>query len=69
MKQGTQWGRSVWLSTAPATDFGAFTKPELIFHADEQDQINGRGRVCKSSAQYFTSHLPTHTTEKHPWCR
>ncbi len=47
VKQGTEWGRSVWLSTAPAKQFGAFTKPELIFHADEQDQINRRERVKK----------------------
>lgn len=45
VKQGTEWGRSVWLSTAPANQFGAFTQPELIFHADEQDQINRRERV------------------------
>ena len=47
VKQGTEWGRSVWVSLAPADDFGAFTEPELIFHADEQDKINRRERVAK----------------------
>ena len=42
VKQGTEWGRSVWVSLAPADAFGAFTEPELIFHADEQDKINRR---------------------------
>ena len=47
VKQGTEWGRSVWVSLAPADAFGAFTEPELIFHADEQDKINRRERVAK----------------------
>jgi hypothetical protein len=56
VKQGTEWGRSVWVSTAPATDFGAFTEPELIFHADEQDKINRRERVKKilESPEYLS---------------
>lgn len=43
VKQGTEWGRSVWLSTSP--DFGDFSEPELIFHSDEIDWQNCRDRV------------------------
>ena len=39
--------RSVFLSTSPADNFGAFTDPELIFCADEIDRENGRRRVSK----------------------
>ena len=41
---------------ANATDFGAFTEPELIFHADEQDKINRRERVKKilESPEYLS---------------
>jgi len=45
VKQGTEWGRSVWLSES--TDFCHFTEPELIFHADEIDCENCRQRVRK----------------------
>jgi hypothetical protein len=43
VKQGTEWGRSVFLSTT--SDFKHFTQPELIFHADEIDWENCRQRV------------------------
>ena len=43
VKQPTEWGRSVWLSTS--RDFAEFTEPELIFHADETDWENCRQRV------------------------
>ncbi len=43
VKQPTEWGRSVWLSTS--TDFNEFTEPKLIFHTDEQDRENRRRRV------------------------
>jgi len=43
VKQGTEWGRSVFLSTS--TDFTHFTEPQLIFHADAIDQENRRRRV------------------------
>ena len=45
VKQGTEWGRSVWLSTSK--DFDHFTGPKLIFHADETDWENCRQRVRK----------------------
>eukprot|EP01051_Picozoa_sp_SAG22_P024788 SAG22_NODE_7035_length_783_cov_1.068713_2_plen_141_part_00 len=47
VKHGTEWGRSVFLSTAPAGGFGSFTVPERIFTADAVDQQNGRQRVNK----------------------
>ncbi|MBT3344971.1 MAG: hypothetical protein HN712_11805 [Gemmatimonadetes bacterium] len=43
VKLGTDWGRSVWLSTSE--DFRSFTEPELIFHSDEVDWENCRQRV------------------------
>ena len=43
VKLGTEWGRSVWLSTS--SDFRNFTEPELIFHTDEMDRENRRRRV------------------------
>lgn len=43
VKHGTEWGRSVFLSTS--SDFTNFSKPELIFHADEIDWQNCRQRV------------------------
>ena len=43
VKQGTEWGRSVFLSTS--TDFQEFTEPKLIFHTDEIDRENRRKRV------------------------
>ena len=43
VKHGTQWGRSVFLSTSK--NFGHFSEPELIFHADEIDWENSRERV------------------------
>ena len=45
VKQQTEWGRSVWLSTSK--DFTTFTDPELIFHSDEIDRENRRQRVRK----------------------
>ena len=43
VKHGTKWGRSVWLSTSK--DFGHFSEPELILHADDVDWENCRRRV------------------------
>ena len=43
VKQGTAWGRSVFLSTSK--DFASFTEPELILHSDETDWENYRQRV------------------------
>ena len=43
VKQGTAWGRSVFLSTSK--DFSSFTEPELILHSDETDWENYRQRV------------------------
>ena len=43
VKLGTEWGRSVWLSTS--ADFETFSEPKLIFHADEIDRENCRQRV------------------------
>ena len=43
VKQPTEWGRSVWLSTSK--DFHTFSDPTLIFHADETDWENCRRRV------------------------
>lgn len=43
VKQGTKWGRSVFLSTS--SDFQKFTEPKLIFHTDEIDRENRRRRV------------------------
>ena len=43
VKQGTRWGRSVWLSTCK--EFGQFSKPELILTTDEIDWENRRQRV------------------------
>ena len=43
VKQPTEWGRSVWLSTSQ--DFDHFSEPELILHADETDWENCRQRV------------------------
>ncbi|MEE2656927.1 MAG: hypothetical protein VX733_00365 [Candidatus Latescibacterota bacterium] len=43
VKHPTEWGRSVWLSTS--VEFGDFSEPELIFHADETDWENCRRRV------------------------
>ena len=43
VKQGSEWGRSVWLSTSH--DFQEFTEPKLIFETDEIDRENCRQRV------------------------
>ena len=43
VKQNTEWGRSVWLSTSQ--DFVHFTGPKLILHTDEIDRENRRRRV------------------------
>ncbi len=45
VKHGTEWGRSVFLSTSK--DFEQFTDPQLIFHSDEIDRENCRRRVRK----------------------
>ena len=46
IKQPTEWGRSVWLSTSK--DFATFTEPVLVFHTDEIDRENRRERVRKA---------------------
>ena len=46
VKQRTEWGRSVWLSTSE--DFIDWTEPVLVLHTDDIDQINGRERVRKA---------------------
>ena len=43
VKHGTEWGRSVFLSTSK--DFEHFSEPQLIFHSDEIDHENCRKRV------------------------
>ena len=43
VKQGTKWGRSVFLSTS--ADFEHFSEPKLILHSDEVDWENCRQRV------------------------
>ena len=43
VKIGTEWGRSVWLSTSP--DFLMWTDPKLILHSDEIDRNNRRRRI------------------------
>lgn len=42
-------GRSVFLSTCPADDFGAFTEPKLMIKADEVDWQNARERVSSGA--------------------
>eukprot|EP01050_Picozoa_sp_SAG11_P020339 SAG11_NODE_3408_length_2465_cov_3.113694_3_plen_136_part_00 len=39
VKQPTEWGRSVFLSTCPATDFGAFTPPQVGAQACPVQQV------------------------------
>lgn len=43
VKQRTEWGRSVWLSTSQ--DFVEWTDPVLVLHTDEIDQANRRERI------------------------
>ncbi len=43
VKHAGPHGRSVWLSTSE--DFDTWTEPELMFHADEVDQLMGRERI------------------------
>ena len=43
VKHGGPYGRSVWLSTS--RDFERWTEPELIFHADDEDQELGRESI------------------------
>ncbi|HIA68367.1 TPA: hypothetical protein EYN98_20420 [Candidatus Poribacteria bacterium] len=43
VKHGGPHGRSVFLSTS--TDFMRWTEPELIFHADDEDQRLGRENI------------------------
>ncbi|MDX9972846.1 MAG: hypothetical protein RBU21_07650 [FCB group bacterium] len=48
VKQGGPYGRAVYLSTSQ--DFQNWTKPELAFCADEQDQILGKERIARRFA-------------------
>lgn len=43
VKQRTEWGRSVWLSTSK--DFVEWTTPELVLRTDEVDRENRRERI------------------------
>ena len=43
VKHGTEWGRSVFLSTSK--DFVNWTEPKLILHSDETDKENRRRRI------------------------
>ena len=56
VKQPTEWGRSVFLSTCPADDFGAFTEPQLMIRSDDVDWENARQRVqaLRSDPAYYT---------------
>lgn len=53
VKHGGPHGRSVFLSTS--ADFRSWTKPELIFHADDQDQVLGREWIEHWSSCVFSS--------------
>lgn len=46
VKQRTEWGRSVWMSTSD--DFVDWTDPVLVLHTDHADEINGKERVRKA---------------------
>jgi len=48
VKHGGPHGRSVALSTS--RDFVHWTKPELVFHADDVDQVLGRERIVNRFA-------------------
>ena len=43
VKQPTEWGRSVWLSTS--SDFQHFSEPQLVLHTDAIDRENRKRRV------------------------
>ena len=43
VKQHTEWGRSVWMSTSD--DFVEWTDPVLVLHTDEVDQRNRKQRI------------------------
>ena len=45
VKRRGPYGRSVYLTTS--ADFESWTEPELIFHADHQDQENGFERIAR----------------------
>jgi hypothetical protein len=45
LKRSGPYGRSVYLSTSE--DFEHWSEPELIFHADQQDQENGKERLAR----------------------
>ena len=51
VKQQTEWGRSVWLSTSK--DFTTFTDPVLILHSDEIDRENCRQRNMNAIVELF----------------
>ena len=62
VKQGGPYGRSHGLSTSK--DFEHWTKPELIFHADELDQELAKGRIERRFADPKRQHpmynIPAH---------
>ncbi len=43
VKHGTEWGRSVWLTTSE--DFVTWTTPRLVLHSDLEDRRNRKARV------------------------
>ena len=48
VKQATEWGRSVYLSTS--TDFERFSFPRLVFNTDEVDNDNRMERIQRAAA-------------------
>ena len=48
VKHSGPYGRTVWLSTSK--DFGAWTKPELIFHPDKRDQERAKQVIARRIA-------------------
>ena len=47
VKQATEWGRSVYLSTSE--DFVDWTFPRLVFNTDEQDNENRKRRIREAT--------------------
>ena len=57
VKHGTEWGRSIWLSTSP--DFIEWTDPKLVLHSDLIDSKNRKNRVASvvKDANYLSPPL------------
>ena len=57
LKRGSKHGRAIWLSTSK--DFKNWSKPELIFQADDLDQELGVKRIeARLADPAFEGHLP-----------